>query len=118
MAKRKRSRPHTGSWAYAYEIVPPQTYDRLRTIKTLLDHENTGGGQDGAQTWVGRLVHERQVTHILVVSGGPEQDREVNHRLEAALQVLHVGFSLTAPLAVADDAAPSPVTECLIPSCD
>jgi hypothetical protein len=86
-------------WAYAYEIVPPQAEDRLRTVKTLLDDENSGARLGGG-TWTGRVVREQQITHILVVSDSPEQDREVNRKLEAELTELKAGFRLTAPMAV------------------
>jgi len=108
MKKRRRSLEPT--WTYAYEIVPPQAEERLGTIKTLLAHEHWDA-QRGARTWVGRVVLEQRVTHILVVSDGPEQDREVNRRLEAALRELEVGFSITAPLAVVEDSTPASATE-------
>ena len=107
MIKKKRIRSPKAIWAYAYQIVPPQSEDRLRTIKTLLDHENSDA-QRGARTWAGRVVLERQITHILVVSESPEQNHEVNQRLEAELKALKAGFSITASMAVVDDAALSP----------
>lgn len=110
MVRKKRSQSPKTLWAYAYQIVPPQAEDRLRTIKTLLDHERADA-QRGARTWVGRVVLEQQMTHILVVSDSPEQNREVNRKLEAALKELKAGFSMTAPMTVADDAALSPATE-------
>jgi hypothetical protein len=109
MAQKKRSPASKAIWAYAYQIVPPQPEDRLRSIKTLLDHENTDARR-GARTWAARVVLERQVTHILVVSDSPEQDREVNRRLEAALQELDAGFSITVPLPVTPEAEPLPAT--------
>jgi hypothetical protein len=51
-------------------------------------------------------VAEEHVTHILVVSDSPEQDLEVNRRVEAALSLLEAGFSVTVPLAVGDGAQP------------
>jgi hypothetical protein len=91
-------------WAYAYQILPPQAEDRLHSIKTILDQENADA-QRTAKTWAGRVVVEQQVTHILVVSDSPEQNHDVNRRLEAKLQELHAGFSMTVPIAVADDPA-------------
>jgi hypothetical protein len=41
---------------------------------------------------------------ILIVSDSPEQDHEVNRRLEAKLQELKAGFSITVPIAVVDEA--------------
>ena len=108
MKGKKRSRPPPkGVWAYAYRIVPPQPEDRLGTIKNLLDLENTEARRD-ARTWAGRVVVEEQITHILVVSDSPQQDREVNRKLEAALEELKAGFSVSAPMALDDDAMPAP----------
>ena len=92
-------------WAYAYQIVPPQPEDRLRAVKVLLEQE---GAQAKAQerTWEGRLVVERQVTHILVVSDSPDQDLEVNQRLEAELRGMEAGFAMTVPMAVAEEPVP------------
>ncbi len=109
MARPKRSKPPKPIWAYAYELVPPQAEDRLGPIKPVLDHEQAEARR-GARTWVGSVVLERQVTHILVVSDSPEQNREVNRRLEAKLKELKAGFSITAPMLLADDAAVSPAT--------
>jgi hypothetical protein len=103
MTLKKRTPPAKPVWAYAYQILPPQAEERLHTIKTLLDKENADA-QRAARTWAGRVVVEQQVTHILVVSDSPEQDHDVNRRLEAKLQELNAGFSITVPIAVADDA--------------
>jgi hypothetical protein len=92
-------------WAYAYQIVPPQSESRLAAIKALLEREHTRA-KSGAHTWEGRFVHEQQITHLLVVSDTPEQDGEANRRLEAALAELQAGFVLTAPLAVTGDQTP------------
>lgn len=89
-------------WAYAYEIMPPQTQDRLDAIKALLDQEEEEA-RTGARTWQSRLVAEEHVTHILVVSDSPTQDLEVNRRVEAALRALDMGFSVTAPMPVEDE---------------
>lgn len=109
MAQKNISPSPKKIWAYLYEIVPPQAKGRLRTIKTLLDDENSNAR--GARTWAGRFVVEQQVTHILVVSDSPDQDRDVNHRLEVELKKLEAGFSITKPVAVVDDATPPPATK-------
>jgi hypothetical protein len=95
-------------WAYGYEIVPPQPQERLRTIRALLDREAVDA-RTRARTWAGRLVAEEHVTHILIVSDGPEQDLEVNHRIEAALRELEAGFSVTSPMALEREPLPPPV---------
>lgn len=101
--------PHRGlkpAWAYAYQIAPPQSADRMRAVKALLDHE---GAQAKVQqrTWAGRFVVEKQVTHILVVTDSPDQDLDVNQRLEEALRGAGVAFALTAPMAVTDHPRPA-----------
>ena len=103
MLNQKRSPTRKAVWAYAYQILPPQPAARLHAIKTLLEHAHVEAQRD-ARTWTGRVVVEDQVTHILIVSDSPEQNRAVNLRLEAQLQELHAGFLLTVPIAVADDA--------------
>jgi hypothetical protein len=102
MHTQKRTPTPKTVWAYAYQILPPQPAARLHSIKTLLDHAHTEAQRD-ARTWTGRVVVEEQVTHILIVSDSPEQNHEVNRRLEAKLQELNAGFSITVPIAVADD---------------
>jgi hypothetical protein len=104
MARKKHGRSPKTIWTYAYQIVPPQAEHRLHTIKRLLDDEHAAAHR-GARTWTARVVLEQQVTHILVVSDSPEQSREVNRKLETEFNELSVGFSMTAPMAVADGAA-------------
>jgi hypothetical protein len=106
MEKKKPRRSPKTMWAYAYEIVPPQPEDRLRAVKALLDHAHSEA-QGRARAWAARLVLEPLVTHILVVTDSPEQNREVNRKLEAELLQLQAGFSVTTPLAVEEDATPS-----------
>jgi hypothetical protein len=105
---RKRS-PKT-MWTYAYRIVPPQAEHRLSTIKALLEHEQADARRK-ALTWVGRVVLEEQITHIMVVSDSPERSREANGRLEAEFKALAVGYSISAPMLVEHDAEPSPATD-------
>lgn len=107
MSSMKRTLPPKTIWAYAYQVLPPQPAARLHAIKALLDHAHTEA-QRSERTWTGRVVVEDQVTHILIVSDSPEQNHEVNRRLEATLQELNAGFSITAPIAVADDTAVTP----------
>jgi hypothetical protein len=98
--KARRSLPRT-LWAYAYDIVPPQAGGQLNAIRTLLETEHSEA-QRAARTWTSRLVCERQVTHILVVSDSPDQRREVNRRLEGRLKQVKAGFSLTVPMALVE----------------
>ena len=107
MVKRTHYRLLKTVWAYAYQIVPPQGEDRLRTIRTLLDHEHWDA-ERGARVWAGRVLPGRWNTCILVVSDSPRQNREVNRRLEAKLKELDATFGITAPMSVADAAAGRP----------
>ena len=93
-------------WAYAYQIVPPQSDHRLRALEAILEQEHRDARRE-ARTWAGRIVPEQQITHILVVSDNPEQDRDVNRRLENELKELNAEFSITLPMAVEGAAAPS-----------
>jgi hypothetical protein len=99
----ERTTPGPGTvWAYAYELVPPQPEDRLRAVKALLDREHVEA-KSSARKWGSRFVLADQVTHILVVSDSPQQDLDVNRRLEEELRGLSTGFSVTAPMPVPDD---------------
>ncbi len=104
MKQQTNGAAHTKMWAYGYQISPPQPESRLAEIQALLDHEHTDA-KSRAHTWEGRFVHEEEVTHILVVSDNPDQHRDVNKKLEAALTALDAGYSITAALSVADDDA-------------
>jgi hypothetical protein len=91
-------------WAYAYQIVPPQPSQRLAAIRTLLKDE-TAAAHGGARTWSGRLVLERDATHILIVSDDIRgRDHPINRQLEAELLRLDAAYSVTEPLAVAGHA--------------
>jgi hypothetical protein len=84
-------------WAYAYQIVPPQTRSRLRAVGAILDQEHATA-QHGSRTWAGRLIVGAQVTRILIVSDNLELSHEANQRLEAELRLLKVVFSATEPV--------------------
>ena len=89
-------------WAYAYLIVPPQPRSRLERIGAIIDGENLSA-EGEARIWTGRLVLERRITHILVVSDSPEQSRAVNRHLEAELTRIGADFSLTTPMEIPGD---------------
>jgi hypothetical protein len=103
MQNTKRTANPKTVWAYAYQILPPQPAARLHSIKSLLDHAHTEAQRD-ARTWTGRVVVEDQVTHILIVSDSAEQNHDVDRRIQAKLQELNAGFSMTVPIAVVDEA--------------
>jgi hypothetical protein len=89
-------------WAYAYEILPPQRNDVMKEIGALFLEEHVEAKRE-AHRWAGRMVREQRVTHILIVSDSPDQSRGVNRRLESQVERLKARYSLTAPMAVADD---------------
>ncbi len=90
-----------GLWAYAYRITPPQPRDQLGTIRAILDDANLAA-ESGGRMWRGRVVLERRITHILIVSDRPGQHLATNQALEAELNRLKVKFVLTEPLATRD----------------
>lgn len=94
-------------WAYAYELEPALSLERLGAVKALLDREHEASGDD-AGTWASRLVFEDRVSHILIVSDTPRQNLEVNRRLERKLRDLKAGFSVTTPLVVTAHSGPTP----------
>jgi len=79
----------------------------MKVIEALLEEEHAQA-KHTARTWGGQLVCEQQVTHILVVSDTPDQDGEVNRRLEKRLKQLKTGFSRTVPMSLASDDDPAP----------
>jgi hypothetical protein len=102
----QRHRSPTSLWVYAYQIVPPQPKSRLDTIQRLLDHEHEAARTE-ARAWTGRLVLERLVTRILIVSDSPDQGRGVNRGLSSELHRLQVTFSCTESLEIAAETAAS-----------
>lgn len=99
MIQDKHELPARSLWVYGYQLVPPVLRDRMKGIQDLLDAGHSEAELAG-QTWEGRFVNGDHITHILVVSGSPAQDLDVNHKLEAELVRLEAGFSVTASLEV------------------
>lgn len=99
MVSKERHQPPKTLWVYAYHIASSQTEDRLRTIRALLDDEHAAA-QRSTGIWIGRVVFELHIAHLLILSDGPEQTREINHRLETELKELNMGFSISVPMAV------------------
>jgi len=100
----QRPKSPTSLWAYAYQIVPPQSKSGLDTVQGLLDREHEAARTEG-HIWTGRLVLERRVTRILIVSDSPDQARGVNRGLASELHRLQVSFSCTASLKIAAETA-------------
>ncbi len=92
-------------WTYTYRLEPPQSAERLRAVKALLDQERLEA-RDGTGTFDARLVTDERVTDILVVSDSPRVDHPVNAKLERALRILGAGFERTSPFAIDGDAPP------------
>jgi hypothetical protein len=95
-------------WAYAYQLLPPRSTDRMRAIRELVNKENADALRN-AGTWTARLVSEPQVTHVLIFSDTPDLDGAMNRRLEARLRELDLRFTVTLPMRV-DEPSPEPET--------
>ena len=93
--------PPRSVWTYAYEVIPPQAERRMRFVLAILERGHEEARLE-ARKWTARLVQERTVTHILVVSDSPDEDGEFNHRLEAGMREVEAAFARTAPLAVVE----------------
>jgi hypothetical protein len=91
-------------WAYAYQITPPQPKRRLDTIQAVLDHEHEVAQRE-ARSWTGRLVLERRVTRILIVSDSPDQERAVDQRLAGEVRRLQATLIRTEPVEISADTA-------------
>jgi hypothetical protein len=102
MVENQHPDPRIVIWAYAYQMLLPQSQDRMGAIQTLLDDAHADAVA-GARTWSGRFVREPPITHILVVSDSPEADEIINERLQTGLMNLGAAFSLTAPMIVANE---------------
>ncbi len=86
-------------WAYAYQIVPPQSKRRLEVIRDLLDHEHAAARTAG-RTWASRLVLERRATRILIVSDSPDQERAVDEAMAAELERQQMVFTRTPSMEI------------------
>lgn len=102
---KNRPTPSRKKWAYGYEISPPMTQARLTAIEQLLEEEHANAKLQ-TRTWQGRFVVEEQVTHLLVVSDSPDQEMDVNRKLEEELHRLEAKFSLTPPVELGDGDEP------------
>lgn len=91
-----------GLWACSYLIVPPQSAKRLAALKRILGAENLLAEGTG-RIWAGRLVAERRITRILIVTDSPDPARDANRRIEAELSRLEAEFTVTTPLEIVDE---------------
>ena len=95
-----KQRPRSSkSWAYAYQLDPPQPELRVAKLKALLRRARLAALRDG-RLWTGKIVIEAHITHILVVTDAPEEIRAVNGAIDAELKRLKMGFVITPPAKV------------------
>ena len=95
-----RQRPRASkSWAYAYQLDPPQPEPRFAKVKMLLRRARLAAQRKG-RLWTGQIIMEAHITHILVVTDAPEAIRLVDRAIDAELKRLKMGFVITAPAKV------------------
>src|SRR2546430_6284548 len=87
------------SWAYAYQLDPPQPEPRFAKLKILLRRARQAARRDG-RLWTGQIVMEAHITHILVVTDAPDEGRAVDRAIDAELKRLKMGFAITRPARV------------------
>jgi len=93
MVPQKRSQAST-SWAYAYQLNPPQPEPRFAKIKMLLRRARLAAQREG-RLWTGQVVKDAHITHILVVTDAPDERRAVDRAIDAELKRLKMGFAIT-----------------------
>ena len=95
-----KQRPQASkSWAYAYQLNPPQPEPRFAKLKILLRRARRAAQRDG-RLWTGQVVMEAHITHILVVTDAPDEGRAVDRAIDAELKRLKMGFAITGPARV------------------
>ena len=87
------------SWAYAYQLDPPQQEPRFAKLKILLRRARLAAQRDG-RLWTGQIVMEAHITHILIVTDAPDEVRAVDRAIDAELKRLKMGFAVTGPARV------------------
>ena len=95
-----KQRPRASkSWAYAYQLNPPQPESRFAKVKMLLRRARLAAQRDGRR-WTGQIVKDARITHILVVTDAPHEVRAVDRAIDAELKRLKMGFAITGPARV------------------
>ena len=95
-----KQRPRAAeSWAYAYQLNPPQPEPRFAKIKMLLRRARLAAQRAG-RLWTGQVVKDAHITHILVVTDAPDEARAVDRAIDAELKRLKMGFAITGPARV------------------
>src|SRR5213592_3010965 len=95
----KQRPPAPKSWAYAYQLDPPQPEPRFAKLKILLRRARLAAQREG-RLWTGQIVMEAHITHILVVTDAPDEVRAVDRAIDAELKRLKMGFAITGPARV------------------
>ena len=95
----KQRTPAPESWAYAYQLKPPQPEPRFAKIKMLLRRARLAAQRAG-RLWTGQVVKDAHITHILVVTDTPDEVRAVDRAIDAELKRLKMGFAITEPARV------------------
>ena len=95
----KQRPPPPESWAYAYQLNPPQPEPRFAKVKMLLRRARLAAQRDGRR-WTGQIVKDARITHILVVTDAPHEVRAVDRAIDAELKRLKMGFAITGPARV------------------
>src|SRR6266566_940146 len=98
MVPKRRPRA-SKSWAYAYQLDPPQPEPRFAKLKILLRRARRAALRDG-RLWTGQIVVEAHITHILIVTDAPDEVRAVDRAIDAELKRLKMGFAVTGPARV------------------
>src|SRR2546425_1133082 len=86
MILKRRPRPPE-SWAYAYQLNPPQPESRFAKVKMLLRRARLAAQRAG-RLWTGQVVKDAHITHILVVTDAPDEVRAVDRAIDAELKRL------------------------------
>ena len=93
-------------------MIPPLAGYLLVELRRILEREN-GAGRGGVR-WAARLVLERRVTYILVVSDSALPNARAELAIEQELARLRAAYQRTAPAAISSagegngSAPPSP----------
>ena len=84
------------SWAYAYQLNPPQPEPRFAKVRMLLRRARLAAQRDG-RLWTGQIVMESHITHILVVTDAPDEVHTVDRAIDAELKRLKMGLRSRGP---------------------
>ena len=95
---KNRLNPARSTWAYSYVILPALTRMSMKPMRAILDTENAVARHE-SRIWNGRVVCDRQITQVLIVSDSPGQVGAINRLIEAEVEHLDARCYLTRPMA-------------------